>query len=64
MSAEALIKDSYLKRRSHIYNSPLIQCLVIEPCINKYAYHLRDDTKYDPILVDESFGRYILKEKR
>ena len=64
MSADALIKDSYLKRRSHIYNSPLIQCLVIEPGINKYTYHLRDDTKYDLILVDESFGRYTLKEKR
>ena len=30
-----------------------LHCSIVEPGINKYVYHLCDDTKHDPIFVDE-----------
>ena len=48
-----------MKCRKPIFlgNSILLHCLIVETGMKKYVYHLCDDTKHDPVFVNE-----VLKE--
>ena len=53
-SENIAIKPKFEVQEAHFSGKQYtLHCSIVEPGMNKYIYHLCDDTKYDPVFVNE-----------
>ena len=54
ISENIAIKPKFEVQEAHFSEKQYtLHCSIVEPGMNKYAYHLCDDTKHDPVFVNE-----------